>query len=148
MILFLDDNEDRHTAFSARWCAVGNQPCHHVRTAQEAIDALNASTYTAVFLDHDLSYEDQNHALGEPTRERTGMAVVDHLVRMCAAWTRPSGTLMLHQPPEVAFVHSLNYDAAAEMSRRLLECGYFKGIYRIPFHMLIQQLPQLIRRSE
>lgn len=119
-ILFLDDMNERHEAFQK---TVG-VPVDHVFTAAWAIKMLKEEKYDQVFLDHDLSIDDILVAPGEPTKEPTGMDVVDHILTM-------------EEPPAEVVVHSANPAAADRMGQKLRE--HPAGI-----RVLVQAFPTLI----
>lgn len=116
-ILFLDDMEIRHSAFTR------NHIGHDIRqafTAQEAIRMINANDFDVVFLDHDLAeehYLKMSEGLSEePTNDGyahgTGMDVVDHIIQM-----EPEDR------PKHVIVHSMNGVRGTEMTKRLKEAG-------------------------
>ena len=134
IVLFLDDDLDRHSHFRARMTAVtiaghGEQRrVLYAFTAAEAIAALRAheGEIAEAFLDHDLCVEDQCIEPGAPSRVPTGMVVVDHIMAM-------------QKPPRSVTVHSFNTRAAMVMCARL---DKLRGVAvrRIPFHQLLSQL--------
>jgi CheY-like chemotaxis protein len=130
-ILFLDDDAARHSLFRARIEELGHAARYrmlYVYTAAEAIAALDAHGAEIVhaFLDHDLSEADILVAVGAPSQVPTGMAVVDHILRMAA-------------PPAAVVVHSYNRDAALEMCARLTTLGTVR-VQRLPFSDLLFKL--------
>lgn len=130
-ILFLDDDHERHREFRSRALALGYGVKYHlvqVFTAKDAIKELEKGDVIQAFLDHDLSEDDILCEVGKPTLAPTGMVVVDHIVTM----TNPPGSVV---------VHSLNYDAAVEMTTRLAAMRTIL-VSRIPFHVLLLQLKE------
>lgn len=131
VVLFLDDDQERHRRFQACVAARGYPERYrmvYVFTAADAIQALrdHEGEITQAFLDHDLSEDDLCVALGEPTRVPTGMTVVDHILTM-------------QRPPDAVVVHSLNYDAAVEMCERLRSLQTV-DVKRVPFSQLLSQI--------
>jgi len=130
-ILFLDDDRDRHQRFRA--CVEAAELIPHdrvlyVHSAAEAIAALDrhAGEIGQAFLDHDLCEADILVEVGAPSREPTGMAVVDHILTMA-------------RPPASLVVHSYNHDAAVEMCVRLKTHPAI-AVRRIPFSQLLTLL--------
>jgi len=133
-VLFLDDMDDRHRAFAAhelRWDDVG---FYHVRTAAEAIEQLRARPFAQAFLDHDLSLDDIMVEPGAPSKEPTGMAVVDHIMTM-------------EDPPLEVIVHSCNPAAAAAMVAQLEKHPGIVRVQRIPFPELMSRMRAAARRG-
>jgi CheY-like chemotaxis protein len=127
-ILFLDDDQVRHSHFRTRIDGHGHSQRYqmiYVHSAAEAIDALKRHEGDIVHasLDHDLCEEDVLVAVGAPSKVPTGMAVVDHILTM-------------RQPPAKVVVHSYNTDAAIEMCSRLRRHGSI-DVQRIPFSEMI-----------
>lgn len=115
-ILFLDDDENRHSAFrvNAAGCIVD-----HVYTAQSAIDMLSNEDidYDVIFLDHDLN-DETNNQLNED--EEDGRTVARHLA-----------TLDKYKDAQV-IIHSLNAAGAEIMKDTLMQHG-FSEVYCVPF---------------
>lgn len=134
IVLFLDDDVDRHSHFRARMTATkasgrGNQRrILYTFTAADAIAALRAheGEISEAFLDHDLCVEDQCIRPGAPSKVPTGMAVVEHIVAM-------------QKPPRKVTVHSFNAPAAMAMCARLDKVAGV-AVRRIPFSHLLAQL--------
>ena len=103
MILFLDDNLERIERF------IGEHPFGIVaRTAREAIEALGYyRELDTVSLDHDLGGE----SFVDSSRADSGMEVV--------RWIEQNKPKVKH-----FIIHSVNPNAAAEMTQRLIAVGY------------------------
>jgi hypothetical protein len=128
-VLFFDDDHERNTNFRRRIAALGYPDKYEiiqVFSAEEAIDELGKGNVISAFLDHDLSDDDVLVEVGRPTKKLTGMAVVDFITAM-------------EKPPSTVVVHSMNYDAAVEMTNRLAALRTIV-VHRIPFSMLLTQL--------
>ncbi len=125
-ILFLDDMPERHKAFVAKVGMDADVEVYRAWTAQQAIDMLQTTYFAQVFLDHDLSHEDIMCTVGGVTKEPTGMAVVDFIVRLHATFQ-----------PQHVIIHSCNEPAAREMERRLREIQPSILVTRMPFPALL-----------
>lgn len=137
IVLFLDDDLDRHSHFRARMTArIAKAAAGHADerrvlyafTAAEAIAALRAheGEIAEAFLDHDLCVEDQCIEPGAPSKVPTGMVVVDHILAM-------------QRPPRSVTVHSFNTRAAMVMCARLDKLAGV-AVRRIPFSRLLSRL--------
>lgn len=118
MLLFLDDDHERHHAFRACMQKHGYSDRFQivqVFTSAAAIAHLrdHASSTEHVFLDHDLTHDD------------TGMKVVEYLET-------------LPELPRHVTIHSVNPIAAPEMKRRLVALRTI--VTRIPFPHLIERM--------
>lgn len=127
-ILFLDDDIERHAQFEQ---AVLRRP-ETVRvwaasTAAQAIEILGRVDIAQAVIDHDLCKEDALVLPGAPSKEPTGMVVIDHIIGM-------------EFPPHDVIVHTFNEPAREEMVRRLAGCGRIRRVRAIPFHDLIARL--------
>ena len=115
-VLFLDDNENRHTVFKKKsiGCSVD-----HVYTSAEAIKKLNNEeiNYDIIFLDHDLNWQTENE-LNE--NEEDGRTVAKHLVSIEKYKSSP------------IIIHSLNNSGGLYMKGILEGGGYTKVFYK-PF---------------
>lgn len=110
-ILVLDDDDDRHRAFSRKLVKF---EVIQARTYQQAIEALKETVFDAAFLDHDLNmygYESTAKKKGK-TVELTGGDVVDYIVKM-----HPS------KRPAAIIVHSWNPAGALYMVETLKDAG-------------------------
>ncbi len=125
-VLFLDDMESRHKKFlQATSNLLSDFEIVRVYNAADAIKALNENKFYQVFLDHDLSEEDQMCEVGaQKTVAPTGMTVVDHILSM-------------ENPPTQAIVHSCNEPAAREMAKRLESHPGIQNVKRLAFPWLI-----------
>jgi CheY-like chemotaxis protein len=126
LILFLDDMQFRHDEFDRYARGMGHDILH-VETAADAITLLGTMQFDQVFLDHDLSVEDIMVKVGAESAFPTGMAVVDHIVKM-------------ENPPPDVIVHSCNGPAREEMVARLEAIRPAVRVRGIPFPDLIQRL--------
>jgi ActR/RegA family two-component response regulator len=128
IVLFLDDMQARHDAFS-KAVLHRNWRIVHAHTAATAIKYLrdHPGEVAIAFLDHDLSEQDIMVAVGEPSHVPTGMHVVTAIVEM---------------PPEArptsVVVHSCNEPAAREMQARLEDAGV--QVRRMAFPQLARAL--------
>lgn len=128
-ILFLDDMDTRHFSFMKY---ASGMDVTYVWTADEAIDALKKTEFTQVFLDHDLSEEDIMVKVGEKSKVKTGMDVVDFIVTM-------------EKQPQSIVIHSHNPPASTEMFSRLNESKQSHcAIVKIPFSTLINLYPRYL----
>lgn len=114
-ILFLDDNDRRHSAFSKQ--NIGLLDIIHVYNVEQAINALAKEQFPLVSLDHDLS-EDTQMQLAD----NSGYNVALYIAEM-----------PVDKRPSVVIIHSLNPAGAARMIAALK--GKVDSILRIPFFM-------------
>ena len=121
-ILFLDDMSARRSAFFNKFGFNEGQQIFFAETAAHAIALLDNHIFDQVFLDHDLCIDDIMCPPGGPSKEPTGMAVVDHIVSMA-------------NPPAWVVVHTMNPPAAAAMEAKLKKI--VKRVERIPFDLVI-----------
>ncbi len=125
-ILFLDDMEQRHSEFVK--ATLGREHVIvQVWSAKEAIQKLEEETFDQVFLDHDLSEDDIMVKVGSPSKVRTGMDVVDHIMKM-------------ESPPLDVIVHSCNGPAAWQMAYRLAEHPAKIRVRRLAFPELLRAI--------
>lgn len=112
-ILFLDDDEDRHTVFKEKLTREGynvdemllSQQLHMVWDAPSCIEKLKTNVYDEAHLDHDLgmlTYVDVNH-------ENTGSAVCRFIAQ----------DLTPENYPKKAIIHSWNHHGALNMQSLL-----------------------------
>lgn len=134
-VLFLDDMEHRHQAFLK--AARRTPDCVVVCcwTAAQAILQLDSDEpFDVAFLDHDL--DDAHYAVvgqedwGEAARERSGMAVAQHVAEM------PE-----HRRPRRTVIHSWNGPASVAMCKLLHAAGV--PVARIPFDPTWWRVPTL-----
>lgn len=133
-IVFLDDMHARHETFMTH-APTSQFRIWHVYSASAAIREIERRKPTQVFLDHDLTEQDIMSEVGQETAAPTGMAVVEHILRM-------------ESPPMDVVIHSCNGPAAEEMERRLLSHPAGIKVRRIPFPYLIHSLHEAKKRSE
>jgi len=125
-ILFLDDMEHRHTEFVKATLGHGHVIVQ-VWSAKEAIQKLEDERFDQVFLDHDLSEDDIMVKVGAPSKVRTGMDVVDHIMKM-------------ETPPPDVIVHSCNGPAAWQMALRLSEHPAKIRVRKLAFPELLRAI--------
>lgn len=121
-VFLLDDDKRRHRWFTARFKGDYIDIANNVNEAQEL---LSASSYDAIFLDHDLHPE---HYHAESTDdERTGYAV--------AAWLGSNPEL---QRASTILVHTRNADGAMRMVEELRRAG--RNADYVPFPLLAERI--------
>ena len=121
-VFLLDDDERRHRWFTARFKGDYLNIANNVTEAQEL---LSASSYDAIFLDHDLHPE---HYHAESTDdERTGYAV--------AVWLGSNPEL---QRASTILVHTRNADGAMRMVEELRRAG--RNADYVPFPLLAERI--------
>ena len=121
-VFLLDDDERRHRWFSARFKGDYIDIANNVTEAQQL---LSASSYDAIFLDHDLHPE---HYHAESTDdERTGYAV--------AVWLGSNPEL---QRAATILVHTRNADGAIRMVEELRRAG--RSADYVPFPLLAERI--------
>ena len=126
-VVFLDDVWERHKAFNN--AAPDDVRIWHPYTAASAIKMIERVKPYQVFLDHDLSLDDIMCEVGQPTKEPTGMMVVDHILTM-------------EEPPMEVYVHTCNGPAGQEMAKRLRTHPAGITVRVVPFPHLIQLMSQ------
>lgn len=109
--LFLDDTDARHERF-AEICKDLGVRVWHVRTASQAIRAIEGNRFDCVFLDHDL----------EDTCTDTGQVVADFIALH----------VLFDNRPKQVIIHSWNPEGAITMENVLKDNG-FLNVKRIPF---------------
>jgi hypothetical protein len=121
-VFLLDDDERRHRWFTARFQGDFIDIANNVT---EALQLLSASSYDAIFLDHDLHPE---HYHAESTDdERTGYAV--------AAWLCSNPE---RQRASTILVHTRNADGAMRMVEELRRAG--RSADYVPFPLLAERI--------
>jgi hypothetical protein len=121
-VFLLDDDKRRHRWFTARFKGDYLDIANDVIEAQEL---LSASSYDAIFLDHDLHPE---HYHAESTDdERTGYAV--------AVWLGSNPEL---QRASTILVHTRNADGAMRMVEELRRAG--RNADYVPFPLLAERI--------
>jgi hypothetical protein len=125
-VLFLDDMIDRHREFVKATLGRGHDIVQ-AWTAAEAIKKLDSEKFDQVFLDHDLSEDDIMIKVGAKSKVRTGMDVVDHIMKM-------------EVPPPEVIVHSCNGPAALQMAYRLSEHPAKIVVKRLAFPELLRAI--------
>ena len=121
-VFLLDDDERRHKWFKTRFKGDLLDIADNVAKAQEL---LEAGSYDAIFLDHDLHPE---HYHAESTDdERTGYAV--------ASWLSSNPEL---QRASTILVHTRNADGAMRMVAELRKAG--RSAEYVPFPFLAERI--------
>jgi len=127
-VFLLDDDERRHKWFRARFKGDFLDIAENVISAQEM---LEATSYDAIFLDHDLHPE---HYHAESTDdERTGYAV--------ALWLSSNPNI---QPASTILVHTRNADGAMRMVEELRKAG--RSAEYVPFPLLADRIKSYWQR--
>ena len=121
-VFLLDDDERRHRWFTARFKGDYVDIANNVT---EALQLLSASSYDAIFLDHDLHPEHYN--TDSTDDERTGYAV--------AAWLGSNPEL--HRASTI-LVHTRNADGAMRMVEELRRSG--RNADYVPFPLLAERI--------
>ena len=117
-VFLLDDDTRRHRWFTSHFKGDVVDIAHNVAEAQRL---LSASSYDAIFLDHDLHPEHYN--ADSTDDERTGYAI--------AAWLCANPEL---QRASTILVHTRNADGAMRMVGELRRAG--RSADYVPFPML------------
>ena len=127
-VFLLDDDQRRHRWFTARFKGDVVDIAENVAEAQKL---LSASSYDAIFLDHDLHPE---HYHAESTDdERTGYAI--------AAWLCAHPEL---QRASTILVHTRNADGAMRMVGELRRAG--RSADYVPFPLLAERIKSYWQR--
>jgi|SRR5688572_22866596 len=127
-VFLLDDDKRRHRWFTTRFKGDFIDIASNVSEAQQL---LSASSYDAIFLDHDLHPE---HYHAESTDdERTGYAV--------AAWLSSNPEL---QRASTILVHTRNADGAMRMVGELRRAG--RTADYVPFPLLAERIKSYWQR--
>jgi hypothetical protein len=121
-VFLLDDDERRHRWFTTRFKGDYIDIAHNVREAQQL---LSASSYDAIFLDHDLHPEHYN--ADSTDDERTGYAI--------ARWLCSNPEL---QRASTILVHTRNADGAMRMVAELRNAG--RSADYVPFPLLAERI--------
>ena len=127
-VFLLDDDKRRHRWFTDRFRGDSIDIAEDVT---EALRLLSASSYDAIFLDHDLHPE---HYHSESTDdERTGYAI--------AAWLCSNPEL---QRASTILVHTRNADGAMRMVGELRRAG--RSADYVPFPLLAERIKSYWQR--
>jgi DNA-binding LacI/PurR family transcriptional regulator len=121
-VFLLDDDERRHRWFTTRFKGDFVDIAHNVREAEQL---LSASSYDAIFLDHDLHPEHYNSDSTDD--ERTGYAI--------ARWLCSNPEL---QRASTILVHTRNADGAMRMVAELRSAG--RSADYVPFPLLAERI--------
>ena len=121
-VFLLDDDQRRHRWFTARFKGDFVDIAENVAEAQQL---LSASSYDAIFLDHDL-HPEHYHA-DSTDDERTGYAI--------AVWLGAHPEL---QRASTILVHTRNADGAMRMVGELRRAG--RSADYVPFPMLAERI--------
>ena len=121
-VFLLDDDVRRHRWFTNRFRGDYIDIANNVKEAREL---LSASSYDAIFLDHDLHPEHYNAESTDD--ERTGYAV--------ARWLCSNPEL---QRASTILVHTRNADGAMRMVAELRQAG--RSADYVPFPMLAERI--------
>jgi len=121
-VFLLDDDVRRHRWFTARFKGDFIDIANNVKEAREL---LSASSYDAIFLDHDLHPEHYNAESTDD--ERTGYAV--------ARWLCSNPEL---QRASTILVHTRNADGAMRMVAELRQAG--RSADYVPFPFLAERI--------
>jgi NAD+-processing family protein with receiver domain len=127
-VFLLDDDERRHKWFAMRFKGDFIDVADNVEQAQQLLDA---NSYDAIFLDHDLHPEHYNSSI--PDDERTGYAI--------ALWLAGNPDL---QRASTILVHTRNADGAMRMVEELRRAG--RTAEYVPFPMLAERIKHYWRR--
>lgn len=130
-VLFLDDDHERHRlAQNFIVATVQGLPAgwslHRSYTAAEAVRAMDDVMFDVVFLDHDLSVDEQMCDPNLLTHTNSGTYVVRRMVERAAA------TPDVSRPTVI--VHSYNGGAAANMVADLKAAGFV--VHYVPFRYI------------
>lgn len=121
-VFLLDDDKRRHRWFTTRFKGDYIDIAHNVREAQQL---LTATSYDAIFLDHDLHPEHYN--ADSTDDERTGYAI--------ARWLCSNPEL---QRASTILVHTRNADGAMRMVAELRNAG--RSADYVPFPLLAERI--------
>lgn len=121
-VFLLDDDVRRHRWFTARFEGDYIDIAHNVREAEQL---LSATSYDAIFLDHDLHPEHYNSDSTDD--ERTGYAI--------ARWLCSNPEL---QRASTILVHTRNADGAMRMVAELRNAG--RSADYVPFPLLAERI--------
>jgi hypothetical protein len=121
-VFLLDDDKRRHRWFTTRFKGDYIDIANNVREAQQL---LSATSYDAIFLDHDLHPEHYN--ADSTDDERTGYAI--------ARWLCSNPEL---QRASTILVHTRNADGAMRMVAELRNAG--RSADYVPFPLLAERI--------
>lgn len=127
-VFLLDDDKRRHRWFTARFKGDFIDIAENVAEAQQL---LSASSYDAIFLDHDLHPEHYN--ADSTDDERTGYAI--------AVWLVANPEL---QRASTILVHTRNADGAMRMVGELRRAG--RSADYVPFPLLAERIRRYWQR--
>ena len=127
-VFLLDDDTRRHDWFAKRFEGDYLDVAEDVGSAQEL---LEANTYDAIFLDHDLLPE--HYGSDSDDDERTGYAI--------ALWLASQPEL---QRASTIMVHTRNADGAIRMVEELRRAG--RQAEYVPFPLLAQKIKNYWQR--
>ena len=127
-VFLLDDDERRHRWFKSRFKGDAVDIANNVAEAEQL---LSASSYDAIFLDHDLHPEHYNNDATDD--ERTGYAI--------AAWLCAHPDL---QRASTILVHTRNADGAMRMVGELRRAG--RSADYVPFPLLAERIKSYWQR--
>jgi len=127
-VFLLDDDERRHRWFTMRFKGDFIDIASNV---SDALQLLSASSYDAIFLDHDLHPEHYN--ADSTDDERTGYAV--------AAWLSSNPEF---QRASTILVHTRNADGAMRMVGELRRAG--RTADYVPFPLLAERIKRYWQR--
>jgi len=127
-VFLLDDDERRHRWFKSRFKGDAIDIANNVAEAERL---LSASSYDAIFLDHDLHPEHYNNDSTDD--ERTGYAI--------AAWLCAHPDL---QRASTILVHTRNADGAMRMVGELRRAG--RSADYVPFPLLAERIKSYWQR--
>ena len=109
-ILFLDDSHERHKKFVMNRIGMVIDQAYSYVDACKLLAEADATTYDAVWLDHDLS---DKAAAGQPDRdEKTGTHVAEFIAQL------PDD-----KRPQRVIIHSFNAAGASRMQQILRAAG-------------------------
>jgi hypothetical protein len=127
-VFLLDDDERRHRWFKSRFKGDAVDIANNVTEAQQL---LSASSYDAIFLDHDLHPEHYHNDSTDD--ERTGYAI--------AVWLCANPEL---QRASTILVHTRNADGAMRMVGELRRVG--RSADYVPFPLLAERIKSYWQR--
>lgn len=129
-ILILDDDEVRHERFKIH---LFNFEVVHAHTYDQFLELVGKERFDAIFLDHDLEFEEKAATVIE-SRYANGMDAARHVA-----------ALPEKLRPELVVVHSWNMYAASRMMDVLLEAKYVSVRWVFESHELPARLWKMLR---
>lgn len=134
-ILFLDDDDNRHSAFVRGLIGFGHD-IDHTFTHDHCLEYLKANTYDVIFLDHDLNFEKYSSVRKDEKTGKVTELTGAHVAKVVAE-------LPDEKLPKFVVVHSWNPDGANNMLNILTIRGIktVRWVFapQIP-HQLLQML--------